>query len=251
MVLKDFLAEELYDHFLHLFCAVSLVYCNAYKKHWWISKDLFHEYVQDYIQYYGKDAIGSNIHNLIHIFDDVNRFGNLNEISTYEFENALGKMKRCVRRCDRPIEQVAKRISESFFAEKIKWNDEITFKPFVKHLIPNGSNIEYYQEIKFKPNVVLSTRKHGDKFFFTHSNEIVEMLHVVRSDNSFSIIGNSLKQKEIFFTHPFSSSNLNIFVSNREKNDPKSYKITDIKCKLICLSYKTNSVFIPLLHSLD
>lgn len=91
IVLKDFLPIDQYEHFLQLFCAVTICYTNAYKKYLPIAKELFDEYIENYIQIYGIDDIGSNVHNLSHIVDDVNRFGNLSEISTYEFEMHWGK----------------------------------------------------------------------------------------------------------------------------------------------------------------
>lgn len=91
IVLKDFLPIDQYKHFLQLFCAVTICYTNIYKKYLPIAKELFDEYIENYIQIYGIDDIGSNVHNLSHIVDDVNRFGNLSEISTYEFEMHWGK----------------------------------------------------------------------------------------------------------------------------------------------------------------
>lgn len=75
VVLKDFLTQELYEHFLVLVSAVSICYCDAYKKYLSIAKKLFDEFIESYIEIYGIDEIGSNMHNLNHIVDDVNRFG--------------------------------------------------------------------------------------------------------------------------------------------------------------------------------
>lgn len=254
VVLKDFVSAELYDHFLQLHCAVSICHSNTYKKYLLIAKQLFDEYIEKHIDIFGIDEIVSNIHNLSHVVDDVNRFGNLNEFSAYEFENTLGKMKNSLKRCDKPLEQISRRITESFLIDKQHWlENENTFHPSVKYMfqIPTDPNVNRYRQIMFKPNVVLSSRKFGDKFFLTHDNEMVELDHVIRHNNSFRIFGFSLKNKGDFYSQPCSSRYLNTFVSDLERENGKCYQLKSIKCKLICLSYKTDHVLMLLQHSLD
>lgn len=93
VVLKDFLEEDKYAHFLKLYCAVTLVstdkYLNRNRERISNLGQLFNEYIVDYIDLYRKEYISSNIHNLSHIVDDVLRFGNLTKISSYAFENCL------------------------------------------------------------------------------------------------------------------------------------------------------------------
>lgn len=209
VALKDFVSVELYEHFLQLHCAVSLCYANAYKKFLHIAKQLFNEYIESYIDIYGIDEIVSNIHNLTHIADDVNRFGNLSEFSAYEFENTLGKMKNCLKRCDKPFEQISRRVTESFLIDNQKWIEEKKFHPSVKYSFkhPTNPNVTCYKQINFRENVILSNRKFGDKFFLTNDNEIVEMHHAI--DDSFQIFGFSLKNKGCFYIKPCSSHFLN------------------------------------------
>lgn len=64
------------------------------------------------IYIYGSHSITSNVHNLIHVTDDVIRFGNLNNISTYPFENRLVMLTSKLKKCNKPLEQIARRISE-------------------------------------------------------------------------------------------------------------------------------------------
>lgn len=250
VVLKDFLSPELYEHFLQLYCAVSICYCNAYSKYQSIAKELFEDYIENYIDIYGIGEITSNVHNLCHVIDDVKRFGSLSKISTYEFENSLGQIKNQLRRCDKPLEQIARRVSESMYIKKQNWYDqcEITFQPFVQHSI---GGTDRYKKISVKPNVVLNSRKFGDNFFLNHHNDIVEFDHAIRHNSTFLIYGSSLKNKGNFFTQPFSSSKINVFVSDLEKQNSKYHTVQSIKCKLVCLSYKHDYVLMPLLHSLD
>lgn len=58
--------------------------------------------------------MSSNIHNLSHIVNDVNRFGSLPSLSAYPFERMLFRIKYLLRKGDhdQPLPQVANRIQE-------------------------------------------------------------------------------------------------------------------------------------------
>lgn len=112
VVFKNFLSEEIYEHFLLLCCAVTICSSDEYKPFLPKAREMFAEYVEDQIYLYGEHSISSNFHNLIHVVDDVERFGNLNKISTYEFENSLGHIKSKLKLYNKPLEQIARRMIE-------------------------------------------------------------------------------------------------------------------------------------------
>lgn len=118
VVLKDILRHDVYDNFLYLFCAVTICSCDTYKHFLPLAKDLFDLYITKYIDLYGQHAVSSNVHNLCHVIENVERFGNLNTISTYPFENAARLLKLKLKRCDKSIEQASKRITEMNLAKK-------------------------------------------------------------------------------------------------------------------------------------
>lgn len=223
VVLKDILSEDIYLHFLKLVCAVTICSCKEYEENLDLANILFREYVEEYITLYGVDSISSNVHNLIHIVPDVKKFGILNSISTYPFENCLGQIKNLLRQGNLPLEQVARRMVE----REVLVDPEITMSKYP---------------------LINEKSKKKDRCFMTIDHEIIEI--VSQTDNSL-IIGKSVKDLRNFFVQPFSSSNINIFVATGEKNDPKPYQITSIKCKMISLPYHNKQVFMPLLHTLD
>lgn len=98
IILKSFLNKDVYEHFLVLFCAVRIVYSPKYLKYINVAETLFKDYIQNYIKLYGRDSISSNVHNLCHIVNDVNKFNPLPFISTYPFEDFLGKIKYLIRK---------------------------------------------------------------------------------------------------------------------------------------------------------
>ena len=61
---------------------------------------------------YGNEQLVYNVHSLIHLTDDARKFGSLNNISCFPFENYLGRLKRVVRRPQSPISQIIRRYRE-------------------------------------------------------------------------------------------------------------------------------------------
>lgn len=237
-----------------VYSAVNICSHDQYLKYLDIAETLFNEYIEDYIDLYGIDTITSNVHNLSHIVDDVRKFGNLSKIDSYIFENALYGLKLKLRTCNRPLEQIAKRISELdlVFRNPVEFSD-------------NKSNIEYelkysnvntetndniFQQISLSSNSFLSSRKFGDKWFLTNNNEIFEFHFATKVNEKYFLNGSRIKKTSNFFSEPFSSSYLNIFSGKNEKFPPCHVEIERVKAKMLCLHHNDELVFIPLLHTM-
>lgn len=106
VVLKDIVPVDEYNHFKLLSCASILCSSDAYKSivnNTALVDNLINAYIEQYAILYGEHTISSNVHNLCHLLDDVRRFGNLNTISTYPFENYLQIIKSKLRSMKDPI----------------------------------------------------------------------------------------------------------------------------------------------------
>lgn len=169
VILKETLAIEEYNHFLKLFCAVRLCSHDKYLKYERLAKELFDEFVDNYIEIYGKDTISSNVHNISHIIEDVRNFGNLTKIDAYPFENFLNSLKLKVKKCNKPLEQISRRTREldnlkNNFVCPIYFDLNDNFIPVMKYpFINNVSNETVYKQISICKNSFLSSRKFGDK----------------------------------------------------------------------------------------
>ena len=112
-VLKNRLPERLYKHFLLLHVGIKLLasekHCFLYNSY---AKKLLEKFVRDCGNIYGDHFITYNVHCLVHINADVKRFGPLDKISSFPFENYLQQLKRKVRRGNQPPVQLVKRMAE-------------------------------------------------------------------------------------------------------------------------------------------
>jgi hypothetical protein len=69
-------------------------------------------FVNDSAILYGKKFISYNIHNLIHLNNDVRFYGPLDSFSTYSFEKEVQVNKNLVRKCAKPFPQILNSIGD-------------------------------------------------------------------------------------------------------------------------------------------
>lgn len=109
------------------------------------------------------------------------------------------------------------------------------------------NNTPAFQTIKFE-HFCFSSRKLGDKWFLTKCGKVVEFSHATHSN---LIHGKYIQTLEDFFKVPFSSLRLFIFASKMVEGIQITCRPYDIRCKMICLSYRNSYVFLPLVHTLE
>lgn len=265
VVLKNLLKWDEYEHFLKFYCAVTICSSDIYRKYvvrrdgiQSLSDCLFNDYIEQYIEIYGAHTISSNVHNLAHVTDDVIRFGNLNNISTYPYENRLGMLKNKLKKCNKPLEQIARRVAEIKLVIENESNsapaslNERTWSSFPKLKDSMRSHRNSFSTIIFQNSYRLSTKKFGDKWFLikaTGGTRIIEMTRVVQNQTHILIFGKTVCEKLNFFETPFSSSKISIYISNGETDEELSYSLDSVVCKMVCLTYQRKFIFIPLVHT--
>lgn len=250
------LPDNEYNHFLKLFIAVRLCSSNTYKQYHFLASKLFNLYVKEYEYIYGRNAIGSNVHNLIHVVEDMQfcNVGNLIDISTYKFENTLRLIGLRMKHSNRPLEQVVCRL-----IEKDKVQSDFKFNVMQStHFTPNffrefkHENRLLYKKIEIKPGVILSNGKSNcnDAWFMTTTDDIVKFEYADKCSEL--LYGFKIKEKNAFFEHPVKSTKIGIYqCSEQLESTLKSFSIDNIQAKMMRISYKTEIIFIPLAHSLD
>jgi hypothetical protein len=101
VVLKNILPDLLYKHFLCFHASLRLLSIASLSKRAEVinyTTDLLKNFVSDAHRLYGASFISYNVHSLIHIPEDVTRFGPLDTYSLFDAENFLQKIKNLVKR---------------------------------------------------------------------------------------------------------------------------------------------------------
>lgn len=243
VILPEFLSKGPYEHFLTLFCGVTICSSLKYSSILDLSHELLLYFVENFKTYYG-NYITSNIHNLVHITDEVRKFGPLDTFNSYPFENKLYCIKRMLRAGNKPLSQIAKRLTESDWNVHSKLNNaknETTNQyPVIK---TNSKNRKIIDFGKF-----IISNKRQDKYFMTTEEEIIEVAEITDEH----IKGYRIENVSDIFELPIKSSYLNMFKTGVQNGNRTTENISfnSISYKFVVTTYKNELYFIPLLHTL-
>lgn len=113
VVLKNSLNETLYLHFLCLHCAIRIMaspeLCcqTTYLE---FADVLLRHFVEHFGEMYGYEFVNHNVHNLIHLKNDVSKFGNLDKFSCFCFENYMHVIKMSLKSTKFPLQHFIKQV---------------------------------------------------------------------------------------------------------------------------------------------
>jgi len=139
--LEKYLNKDYVKHFCALHTAVRIL-CdpkdclrnNTY------ANSLLTYFVKTFKMMYGKTNVVYNVHNLIHLSQDVRKYGSFDVFSAFPFENYLKILKRMLRKCEKPLSQLNNRMYEYSIRHARNKIKTCTVKPLL--LKPNGKNLQ-------------------------------------------------------------------------------------------------------------
>lgn len=233
--------DDHFDNFANLFCATIICSADYYKQFLPVAQKLFEDYIKNYYVYF--NSITSNVHNLVHVVEEIKRFGPLHTISSYPFENHLAQLKKLVRSGKHALEQIANRIAEKRVAKAKVSETNVTY-PALKY--PVRSNTAKFTYIALSDSFMLSAKEH-DRYFLTKDSNIIAM---ESADLTF-IYGRQLLEYSDLFTKPLSSSWLKVYKTRsiNKLGSPAKYELNQILCKLVVVTIQGETSLVPLLHT--
>ena len=225
VALKGILHKKAYIHFMTLSVALSiLLNCDEEKRNAYVhyAGELLQHFVKNCCSIFGRTFNVYNVHNLLHLADDVKHFQcSLNEVSAFPFETYLHQVKKAVKSPLNPVAQVAKRKAEAA-----------------------QSDLDLH-----RPQAKKYTSKTKDRCY-SLSNGSFAIIQDVRKNGYClcDIIHQSEAQS--FFTSPCNSKLLDIvYVANLTGRRKRVIDPASFERKVVCLPYKTGHVLLPLLHA--
>lgn len=205
---------------------------------------------------YGAENVSHNIHGLIHLVDDVRKFGPVDNFSAFKFENYLQILKKYIRKAEKPLQQVVRRYMEKEInSDSTPLSLSIETRPTLMSLhnngplLPNCKNPQY-KIVKFN-KMTLKAQTLGDSCCGLNNGAIVciENIALCEKRNISVIIGYEFLKKEDLFNVPCPSSLLGIYAV-RLHSVLKSWPLNSIIKKYVKLSYGNDRyAVIPLIHT--
>lgn len=249
VVLKDVLDKNSYSHFLVLHCAIRIL-CEYERQKDLIdyANSLLKCFVEGFSSLYGKEFVSYNVHGLLHMCEDVVNFGSLDNYSAFQFENYMQSIKKLLRKAEKPLPQIVRRILEMRNLSEEKSTSKISIKVTDEHfegpLIAEFNFHNQYKKLNFK-NFCFSTSR-PDNICKLLEGDIVEIENIVMKDQEVFIIGKKFLKGTDFFTQPCQSSLLGICMVEEKGKNLSFWPLNRISNKCLLLPYKTGFVVMPL-----
>ncbi|KAF0748543.1 Uncharacterized protein FWK35_00025903 [Aphis craccivora] len=114
IVLKNIITEDSYTNFMALHVAIIILISPDYSCYLNYAKELLNYFVKSFEIIYSRQNISQNVHCLLHLTDDYEHFGPLDNCSAFPFENFMKELKSKIRKHEKPLEQLINRYKELY-----------------------------------------------------------------------------------------------------------------------------------------
>lgn len=255
VVLRGKVPETVYDNFMMLSVAVRvLLDSNSSLQLFDYAEKLLRYFVDDFSSVYGEQHIVYNVHSLIHLADDARRYGALDNVSCFPYENYMQKIKRMIRKGQNPIAQIMRRSAEKQLCDPLSSSASISSASGV-HKIPHCSGplpreqltCQQYKQYS-SPSRFISCQE-GDNCFMINDQCIVVQNILLTVSNETLIVYEFFKSKEPLFLTPANSLELGILTVWGKSDAVRVCGLADLCSKMILLPAKEKFAAIPILHS--
>lgn len=240
IVLKGVIDDDLYNHFMLLHIAIKILVdnelCREFSSY---ARDLILLFVKQCEEYYGIEFMSYNVHNLIHLTDDVERNGPLDSFSLFDFENMLQEIKGVLRKHERPLEQIIRRLEErekNLLLPTVQEANQTGLKQ--KHskgpVIENSEESLQFHLLQYK-SWIFRNNNARDCFVMLSNKKLVKIFNFMHGPSGISIIGKQFLRPRNLFNSPIDSSSLGIHLVDTLSPRLQSWPIDLIECKLLVL----------------
>lgn len=243
VVMRGHLSEEAYNHFLALHCATTICCSESLLSYINVAKYLYKEFVDKFGEIYRDESYSYNVHSVIHITIDVERFGVLDNFSAFPGESNLASIKRMLRGGFKPLQQIVNRIYERESVEMYQAQAQAT-------LASAPQKIGLHKDILTLKDLRLDSSE-KNRWILTKNNCVVKIKGFSQVDTKTKIHGAILKKKKQrdLYDVPIMSSKLSIFASKLDEEKDVTIDIDELHCKLFKIQVSSDEfAFFPLSH---
>lgn len=250
VALKNVLNRDKYLNFMTLHVAMTILSNSNYVNSIDYAESLLEYFVETFKILYGHQNMSHNIHNLLHLANDVRNHGIVDDFSAFPFENFLQSILKSLRKSDKPLSQIIRRKSEK---QSLTSKSENTAKKYpifsVNHSDGPTLNMNVqnqFRKVNFESFVLHNAMP--DNCCSLKNGDIIDIKNIVMYQNKYKIIGNQYLSLRNLYEQPCNSSELGIFLTNSNISPLKMFDVSDIDRKCIKLESQNEIIIFPLLH---
>lgn len=261
IVLKTVLNRDIYTNFLTLHVAVSILISpmlTVNKSNVDYAEKLLQHFVESFQKIYGKEYMSHNVHNLLHLSNEVRKFGPLDSFSSFRFENFLQILKSFLHKAEKPLQQVIRRYTERRQTLYESMNNKSIHSLYklekarrVTDILTNEVQdiVESQYRKLILENYEIDCNSEANNCIMTKNRNLMTVKNIVKcTNNTIYIVGYELKKTDVLYKRPFSSENLDINAIEEINSNVISCLLHEIQGKMWKIKFNSKLYVIPIRH---
>lgn len=248
IILTGHLKNKYVIHFNSLAVAIRILChpkdCRSKNEY---ANELLRYFVRQFKTIYGQDYTVFNVHNLIHLAADAYNYGPLDSFSSFPFENYMQFLKKIIRKPEKPLPQIHRRLAEKM-KPSVSKSTCLKKWPVLKSRdstqLPEGC-IESHRKLLF-PNFELTTKRPNNCCILKDSSIIFIRYIGKKNNDTIVIAGRFLKKRPVrnleYFSHFTDICEVDILTNLRV------YSAKEIEKKACLFDHKNKLLVVPLIH---
>ncbi|XP_011859716.1 PREDICTED: uncharacterized protein LOC105557157 isoform X1 [Vollenhovia emeryi] len=256
MVFQGLLKRSVYVNFLTLHVAMRIL-CNEklLSLYGTYSHELLKHFVNAFIKIYGPEFVSHNVHCLLHLVEECQKFGTVDNFSAFKYENFLMTIKRMLRKSDKVIGQLYRRYTEieKFSRKQIRIVKNLgLFEPVINSKLKTYPIIcdcsgPYYLSATCS-NITLNCSLEKDRCCGLLDNSIIKMEIIAFSENEgeYFVIGKKYNTITDFYMKPCPSSTVGIYVVSDLAKEMERWPLSLVQNKYVKFPLDCSEKFLVL-----
>ena len=200
-------------------------------------RQLLELFVRKSIQLIGPQFVTYNVHSLIHLPEDVMRFGPVHDWSGYWAENELQKIKHLVVSKHKILEQAVKRNDEVDRNLKKKTEHDVP-KLIFEHfdgLLSPGTDGKQFKKLQY--DKLISRNREPDNIVYLSETSVLRIENFVPTeDNNILLIGRLYENPTKFFVNSLQSMDISTLQVSKLSSNLSAHALFDPKWKRMTAS---------------
>ena len=255
IALKDIVPDDIYTNFLYLHIAARILTNRDRIKDpesLRLAENFLTQFVDGFTEIYGPRYVSHNIHNLLHVCMDVERFGVLDDYSAFKFESFIFFLKKLLRKHNQELQKIVRRYAELGKAcidiNKKKENTFLGLKNCHKSgpIVPNlgqGKQYKFYATEYF----TINCDDIRNNTVILNNKTAVRCYNFIQTENSTFILGKKFMFNAEIFQNPLTSLEVDCFMAT-ESNELNSWETTEIKTKACVIPLENHYAILSMQH---
>ena len=238
VVLAGKVPQAIYRCFMLLSVALRIVLseklCQTYCDY---ADELLRVFVKNLAGIYGQGVLVYNVHSFLHLAEDARKYGALDNVSSFPYENYLGQLKRQARKAGNHVSELVWRIAERERAHESSCGEKQLERPVTLHkehregpLPAEFATCCQYKRLNLKGYVV--SCKEGDNCCEVNGSPVIIRNILCTPSHDIYFVFEDFTQSDLLFSYPLQSSAVGIKVLYRPTGSLRVVSVNDTGQKL-------------------